>query len=82
MGSSIRMKLLTKFYTHGAVNGSWETLEESWPTTSRVKFGGGFVQRSSATSTVIDPIIRKLVILSSATRPVKIKLSVHVWNAG
>lgn len=77
----IQIKLLVQYWevtqaiekkrsTHCAVYGSWEALVESWPTTSRVEFCCGLVERSPTSSTVIYSLLKELVVLSCAWIPV------------
>lgn len=51
--------------TYEAIDCSRKTLEESRPTTTRIKFGSRLVKRSSTASTIVNPFFIKLVILSS-----------------
>lgn len=47
--------LIEKSYC--SVYSSGESVKESWPATTGVKFGGGFVERSSTSCTAIDTIV-------------------------
>ncbi|CAB79141.1 putative protein [Arabidopsis thaliana] len=51
--------LIEKCYGSGYSSG--ESIKESWPATTRVEFGGGFVERSSTSCTTIDAIVEYFV---------------------
>lgn len=48
------------------IYGPRKTLIKSWPATTRIKFGCGSVERSPASCTVIDSLLKELVIFSCA----------------
>lgn len=48
------------------IYGSGKTIKESWPSTTRVKFSCGLVERSSTPSTGIDSLVIQLVVFPSA----------------
>jgi len=56
--------LIEKCYGSGYSSG--ESIKESWPATTRVEFGGGFVERSSTSCTTIDAIVEYFVVFSSS----------------
>ena len=59
-----------RWKTHGAFNGSRNTVEESWPATTRKEFCVRHIKRRLTSCTVINSLAIEFVIFASSRIPV------------